>query len=308
MAGDDDVPWAPPLSAEDYAALDAANLAHALELSKNTTTTRIASQTSSSSSSSVPISTSTSTSSRLRPVYPAGKAPTQSIGDKQPRQPKMTTQMSPAWMRQYKDNSSGASIIPRSTSVTTGRPLLIKRLQHLPEWPQWSSQDCPEVLARLELEGDLLELLDQKLRLWTEIGVDYEHRLTADCVIFLRAPGAPCQDFDNIFKSFTSQPGHIRNNLPTIAEVSEPSAIVSKPSALRALTADDNDDDNDDLPALLMPSLSTTSPSVRPRLSVTIPTTPSLGVTSTTTSSTRTSFTPLWVVVPGFYACYICYF
>ncbi|KAJ7828808.1 hypothetical protein B0H13DRAFT_2372944 [Mycena leptocephala] len=42
----------------------------------------------------------------------------------------------------------------------------------------------------------------------------------------------------------------------------------------------------------LMPSLSTISRSMRPRLSVTIPTTHSLGVTSTTTSSTRTSLTP----------------
>ncbi|KAJ6509848.1 hypothetical protein DFH09DRAFT_1100569 [Mycena vulgaris] len=57
-------------------------------------------------------------SSRLRPIYPVGKAPALAGSDvtkTQVRQPKITTQMSASWMRKYRDDTAAdAALIKRN--------------------------------------------------------------------------------------------------------------------------------------------------------------------------------------------------
>lgn len=107
-----------------------AKISLAIRLSKETAA---AVATSGSSSSTSTSSTSTvGSSSRLRPVYPAGKAPPTTIAgaDKSgsTRPPKMTTQMSAPWMRDYKDNTAAEAARTKyktSLDLTAGRKITL---------------------------------------------------------------------------------------------------------------------------------------------------------------------------------------
>ncbi|KAJ6536223.1 hypothetical protein B0H19DRAFT_1079740 [Mycena capillaripes] len=238
------VPSVSALSDKERHALDEANMALGITLSKRSyaeseATSSFSSSSlpiagpslAASSSSAMPAPSSSSTSvQQLHPVYPAGKTPS---GSTQPsRRPKMTTQMSESWMRQYRDETAAdAAAIKRdlyktSLDLTLGRKLtlifwglistrpVVLALQQLPDWPTWALSDSPHLMVRLGIEDEIVEHLDEKLKLWVEINVHYRHTLTADGHLFLRIPGAKCSQLAEIFSSVTAKPAHIRHNLP----------------------------------------------------------------------------------------------
>ncbi|KAF7372417.1 hypothetical protein MVEN_00102900 [Mycena venus] len=168
---------------------------------------------------------------QLKPVYPPGTTPaaTQST-----RHPRMTTQMSATWMREYRDNTAADAAAIRLMQYKTavdlrqGRKLtlvfwglstaraivLCIDLHASPQWPHWALVDSPQLLVRLGLESKIVEQYDERMKLWVEVEIDFRHKLTVDSRLFLRIPGALCPDFDAVYSSVTAQPTHIRNNLP----------------------------------------------------------------------------------------------
>ncbi|KAJ7090837.1 hypothetical protein B0H15DRAFT_948601 [Mycena belliarum] len=321
---DDNPPYYPPLSAEQQSNLDVM-----LDASRHTAPSATP------SSSSLP-------PTKLRPVYPPGKAPT-TTSSSSLRNPKMTTQMSSSWMRQYNDNTaSNATVSKRSTHTTTPAGLLQKRnqfhlvywgstgsspivklIQNIPHWPVWTITDSTGLQERLGIDSAFLELYNMaKLKLWVEIGIDCQHKVTQDCYLFLRRSGVVCSDFDKILASSISKAPHLRNNLPherqvvrnqlrqlrrsplktqrkrRRAEVTDSEDEVEVVAENMVIDVDTKDDDERLFPTALLPALprsvrprlhspSPTPASVtRPQLNITIP--PS-SVSNSSTPTTATS-------------------
>ncbi|KAJ7874369.1 hypothetical protein B0H14DRAFT_3554527 [Mycena olivaceomarginata] len=152
----------------------------------------------------------------LKPVYTGNKVPS-STTPAPPRlsQPKKTTQMSASWMREYKDQTAAdAAAIKRgkyksaldllgcrtSTLYVSKRPPIVKPINVIPHWDLWAIGDFPDLLAYLDIDTDVLEWFDHtRLKLWVEVALDYQHKLTSVVSVF-----ADGQDLGPAFQRFAT--------------------------------------------------------------------------------------------------------
>ncbi|KAJ7728315.1 hypothetical protein B0H14DRAFT_2277576, partial [Mycena olivaceomarginata] len=90
----------------------------------------------------------------------------------------------------------------------------------------------------LDIDTDVLEWFDHtRLKLWVEVALDYQHKLTSGCYVLLRRPGIECAQFNEILRAFTTPAIHLRNNLKNDRQ-SVRAQIKGKKRKL-----EDNDDD-----------------------------------------------------------------
>ncbi|KAJ7432816.1 hypothetical protein B0H11DRAFT_2260072 [Mycena galericulata] len=251
-----------PLTAEERAAVDEANMQLAIALSKNTPQPSASHPSSShaSSSSLAPASSSSSLRPSLRPVYPTGKEPALRPSNPPPHaQPKKTTQMSQTWMRQYRDDTASDAAAAKqklyktSLDLTNGRKFtlvflglassdpVVKSIRSIPRWPVWVVSDSPELLVRLGIEPDtVLEVLDDTINYWVEIELSHPHKLTADCTLVLRIAGAlPNARFKELIDTINTKPLHLRKNLP-----GEHQFVRRRLRNQTVIEIDSDDDDN----------------------------------------------------------------
>ncbi|KAJ7195627.1 hypothetical protein GGX14DRAFT_575415 [Mycena pura] len=175
----------------------------------------------------------------------------------------------------------------------------IKCLQDLPRWPLWAMTDSPHLITRLGIEVDMLELYDTRIRLWKEIEISFTHKLTdstyvrtlldelAD-LLTLWIPGTPCPKLKELVDTLMAKPVHLRDNLPgdrhsirqkmkvkqeavDVIDISEsPEKVLKKPKrkALDTIEVTDSDDDDDTFPS---PISLLKVHSKRPKLTIDIP-------------------------------------
>ncbi|KAJ6505309.1 hypothetical protein C8R45DRAFT_1091048 [Mycena sanguinolenta] len=248
-------PPASSMTDEECKKANKANLALGIALSKKhrEASPRLPASSSSSSSSALPIVSSSSSSSSavsvsansrttaLHPVYPPGKT---ADANQPTRCPKMTTQMSDTWMREYKDNTAADAATLKLGKYKTALDLCHGRkltlvfwgltsdratvlgldLHASPHWPHWALTDSAQLL------------------LWVEVTIDFRHKLVADGHLFLCIPGTACKDFETVYSSVTAQPVNIRSNLPRDRRSICTKAQVAKVQDLIEITSSDDDE------------------------------------------------------------------
>ncbi|KAF7368435.1 hypothetical protein MVEN_00166500 [Mycena venus] len=295
----------PPLTDEERADQEAADLALAVVQSKRTFA---AESRSSRSAPHASTSTLPSISGALRPIYSAGKEPASASSSLSSSvRPKMTTQMSASWMREYRDNTAADAASLKQATYKSSLDLSqsrrftlvfwtpasenpsIKSLQDLPRWPLWAVTDSPYLITRLGIDVDILELYDTRIRLWKEIDLNYTHKLSVDAPLFLRIPGTLCPKLDELVNTLTAKPVHLRDNLAgdrrsvrqkikvkqetvDVIEISEDDSPKKMPrthkrKALDAIELTDSDDDA--FPSSI--PLPKVHMSKRPKLTIDIP-------------------------------------
>ena len=141
---------------------------------------------------------------------PASSLPIVSMVPPMSRRPTITTQMNPAWMREYEDRTKTVAIkkgTPRIDPVISrrfqiaywdrdGEPATIHSIHGCATWPIWCLSEAPEVLAALGSNITMLDQYEVKSSYWRQVDLNYPHLLTTECHLFLRQRKVTCLDLD----------------------------------------------------------------------------------------------------------------
>jgi hypothetical protein len=248
------------------------------------------------STSSVPVPTQ---APQVTQAHPAAAAAPAFI-----KQPKITTQMNPTWMAEYKSTpaveiakASSAARLAQDLSLVRRFHLIfwdnshdtacIQLVQECPNWPQWSLS----MYTGLPSLGDditHIQLYSTTYHVWMDTPLDFKHSLTTNCTILLRRKGVTGIDEQDQINRFVDphSPRRFRHNMPT-----ERSAIREMLKDLKGkgksvdipLMEDSNSDIeivNTPRPLkrrrIKQPEEPVSPPLQRPQLSITIPTTPTI--------------------------------
>jgi hypothetical protein len=120
--------------------------------------------------------------------------------------PTITTQMNPAWMREYEDKRNTVVVkkgVPQVDPVITrrfqivywdrdGESLMVHSIHDCPTWPIWCLSEAPEVLAGLGADIMAIDQYDVKHCYWKQTDFAYPHCLTMECSLFLRRRKVAC--------------------------------------------------------------------------------------------------------------------
>ena len=216
------------------------------------------------------------------------------------KQPKITTQMNPTCMAEYK-STPAVERAKASSAARSAQDSLVRRfhlifwdnshntaciqlVQECPNWPQWSLS----TYTGLSLLGDNIthiQLYSTTYHVWMDTPLDFKHSLMTNCTILLRRKGVTGIDEQDQINRFVNPhpPCRFRHDMPT-----ERSAIREM---LKGLKGKGNsgpiplvEDSNSEVEIVNTPrplkhrriKQEPISPPRRPQLSITIPTTPTI--------------------------------
>ena len=246
---------------------------------------------------------STSSSSAPVPTYALQVAhPAAAVAPAFIKQPKITTQMNPTWMAEYKSTpaverakASSAARSAQDLSLVRRFHLIfwdnshntacIQLVQECPNWPQWSLS----MYTGLPSLGDNIthiQLYSTTYHVWMDTPLDFKHSLTTNCAILLRRKGVTGIDEQDQINRFVNPHSlrRFRHDMPT-----ERSAIREMLKDLKgkgkSVDIPVMDGSNSDIEIVNTPrplkrrrikQEPISPPLQRPQISITIPTTPTI--------------------------------
>ena len=273
-----------------------------------------------------------STSSAPSPTHaPQVIHPAAAAGPAFIKQPKITTQMNPTWMAEYK-SSPAVEKAKASSAVRLAQDLSLVRRFHLifwdnshdtaciqlvqecPNWPQWSLS----TYTGLSLLGDNIthiQLYSTTYHVWVDTPLDFKHSLTTNCAILLRRKGVTGIDEQDQINRFVSphSPRRFRHDMPAersaIREMLKDLKWKGKGVDIPLMEGSNSDIEIFNTPRPLKRRRITgkqepiSSPLQRPQLSITIPTTPTILPSSEIieipdSPQSPTSFSPFSLLSP----------
>ena len=244
-----------------------------------------------------------STSSAPVPTYATQAHPAATAAPAFIKQPKITTQMNPTWMAEYKSTpaverakASSAARSAQDLSLVRRFHLVfwdnshdtacIQLVQECPNWPQWSLSTYTG-LSSLGDDITHIQLYSTTYHVWMDTPLEFKHSLTTNCTIFLRRKGVTGIDEQNQINRFVGphSPRRFRHDMPT-----ERSAIREMLKDLKGKGKSVDiplmEDSNSDIEVVNTPrplkrrrikqEPVRTPLQQRPQLSITIPTTPTI--------------------------------
>ncbi|KAJ7225093.1 hypothetical protein C8J57DRAFT_1535535 [Mycena rebaudengoi] len=182
------------------------------------------------------------------------------------RQPRITTQLNPAWMAQAvhaSSTSASDTFNPRQPAIRKpavniatvhrftlvywdddNKSAAIRVVDECPSWPLFRLSESRQTLASLGDDIHALQFYDLRLRLWVHITTDYTHSLTPNGYLLLRRAGVTTGLQQNeLIDTFTNLPGpqNIRYNLPAERDAVRQKLRAVKRRNPRIFADDDSD-------------------------------------------------------------------
>ena len=221
------------------------------------------------------------------------------------KQPKITTQMNPTWMAEYKSTpaierakASSAVRLAQDFSLLRRFHLIfwdnshdaacIQLVQECPNWPQWSLSTYTG-LPSLGDNINHIQLYSTTYHVWMDTPLDFKHSLTTNCAILLRRKGVTGIDEQDQINRFVNphSPRRFRHDMPAersaIREMLKDQKGKGKSVDIPLMEgSNSNDIEIVNTPRPLKRRRITvkqepiSSPFQRPQISITIPTTPTV--------------------------------